>query len=135
MKKDARVNIKITPKEKQRLMDEANHLGFMKGKGVPNFSRFCRWILREGNRPIDRKSYKELSDVSIHLMKLGSLFNQNQFHSNRELKILNDGDYSNKSNQGVIKRLEHNIELSEGIKKEILEIRKIVDKITIIENS
>ncbi len=135
MNKNQRINLKVTSKFKRELVREAYHLGFTKGKGVPNFSRYCRWILREGNRPLDRKFYQELSNMSIHLMKLGSLFNQNQFHSNRELKIMNEHGNHDQSNWGVIKRLERNIEISEEMKKEILMMRKIVMKILIIENA
>jgi len=135
LRKTARVNLKVSQKFKNELVSEAVHLGFKKGKGTVNFSRFCRWILREGNKPIDRSQYAELVKININLMKLGGLFNQNQFHSNRELRILNERGFSGKSNKGVIKRLEHNIELSELLKKEIYEMKKIMMKIVIIENA
>lgn len=135
MNKNQRINLKVTSKFKNELVREAYHLGFTKGKGVPNFSRYCRWILREGNRPIDRRYYQELRDISLHIMKLGSLFNQNQFHSNRELKIMNENGNHDQSNKGVIKRLEDNIEISENMMIDILAMKKIMMKILIIENA
>lgn len=134
MKKREKLYIRICPKLKKQLMEEALNLGFYSGKtGKLNFSRYVRWIIREGNRPIDRKQYDELIRLNLNLIKLGGLSNQYLYHLNRERKILLDKgiEENNKKYLGQMGiQNEHLVE----IKSLLLELQKISHKIYILEN-
>lgn len=133
-KKSARLEIRINPKDKAELQEQAIHLGFVEGKGVPNFSRFCRWIFMNGNRPIGREQYNELIRLNQNLIRYGGLLNQYLYHLNRERKILLDKGIEENNKKYLETLGKQNQQLNE-IKILLLEMRKISEKIYILENA
>lgn len=132
--KTERINIKVSKKFKQGVKSDAANLGFLQRNGSPNFSQFVRWILRNGNKPIDRDQYDELIRLNINLIKMMTLFNQYLYHLNRERKVLLDQGIEG-NNKHFLKSIEiQKIEIDE-IKGILLEIQKITQKIYILENA
>ncbi len=134
MNKRERINLKVTGKFKRELMSEAANLGFFQGKGRPNFSRFCRWVLLNGNRPIDREHYDELIRLNINLIKSMTLFNQYLYHLNRERKILEEKGIRD-NNKKFLFALEGQAQEVAEIQAMLREMQKITQKIYILENA
>ncbi len=134
MKQCARINLKATYKFKHQLMNEAIHLGFTDSKGKLNFSRFLRWILRKGNRPIDRSQYEELIRFNQNLIKLGGLSNQYLYHLNRERKILLEKRIEENNKKYLENMDSHNEHLKE-IKSLLSELKQVSEKIYFLENA
>lgn len=104
--KTAKISFKCTEEERQKYDDEARSLGFSFSSGKTNFSKYLRWILENGQKPIPRDHYQDLQTMNQDLVRLGSLFNQYIFHLNRELKILNDRGMEDESNPRIVQDLE-----------------------------
>ena len=129
MKKDAKVSFKLTRKEREEYENEAQNLGFSFSNGKVNFSKYLRWILEHGQKPIDRSKYEQLFVELGNLTRLGNLFNQYLFHLNRELKILNDHADKNAQNKTVIKSIETTEKDMKEMRKIMIEIRKNMHEI------
>jgi hypothetical protein len=133
-KKTDRLEIRISPQIKNRLQEDALNLGFGQGQGMPNFSRYCRWILRNGNKPIDRSQYEELIKINHNLIKLGGLTNQYLYHLNRERKILLDKGIED-NNKKYLENLDRQNERLDEIKSLLLDLKKATREISILENA
>lgn len=133
-KKSDRLEIRISPQIKNRLQEDALNLGFGQGQGIPNFSRYCRWILRNGNKPIDRSQYEELIKINHNLIKLGGLTNQYLYHLNRERKILLDKGIKD-NNKKYLESLDQQNERLDEIKFLLLGLKKATREISILENA
>ena len=131
--KTERINLKVSKKFKQDVMSDAANLGFFSGKGRPNFSQYLRWILRNGNKPIDRDQYDELIRLNINLIKSMTLFNQYLYHLNRERKVLLERGIEG-NNKHFLKSIDGQKVEVDGIKSILLEMQKIAQKIYILEN-
>ena len=104
-KKEVMVGFKISPKEKEKLYNEAAELGFLKGGGKPNFSSFCRSIFKLSKYPLSREIYADLITVNRNLIALGGLYNQTIYNINRERVILNDKGFHNENNKFFLKKI------------------------------
>lgn len=134
MKYTQRINLKLTPKDKQQVVNDAANLGFFSGKGCPNLSRYIRWVLRHGNKPIDREHYKELILLNLNLIKSETLFNQYLYHLNRERKMLLEKGIED-NNKQFLANLDNQKEEVAEIKSMLQSMQKIMHKIYILENA
>lgn len=73
-RKDAKVSFKCSPEDREAYENEALKLGFSFNSGKANFSKYIRWILENGTKPIDRSEYKNLKEINSNLARLGGAF-------------------------------------------------------------
>jgi len=101
-KKSSVITCKMTPEERTLYEREAISQGFAFNKKKANFSKYVRWILEHGQKPLDRERYNEFIKLNQDYARLGNLFNQFIFHLNREYKILVDKGLEHENNRNLV---------------------------------
>lgn len=129
----ARVSVKMTWNEKDRLESEASDLGFLSGKGQPNLSEYIRWTLKYGQKPIDRSYYFDALKHNANLLRLGGLFNQYMFHLNRELRIMNDKGIVD-NNKRLCREIENQIKDFTEMRAMIKDTHRVLHEILVQES-
>jgi len=100
--KSAVITCKMTPKERAFYEREAIAQGFAFNKKKANFSKYIRWILRHGQKPLDRGCYDKFVEINQDYARLGSQFHQLLFHLNREYKNLIEKGLDDEPNTALI---------------------------------